>query len=110
QFAANYITHTSDVIVWGTTESWVCPRATLYYAQGDCEDGAFLIASLLLNIGVSSAKVKVAIGYYDDTGHAWAMYQRASDDIWVNLDWTKGSTYWNAISSVDELPIAFSEA
>ena len=110
QFAANYITHTSDVIVWGTTESWVCPRATLYYAQGDCEDGAFLIASLLLNIGVSSSKVKVAIGYYDDTGHAWAMYQRASDGIWVNLDWTKGSTYWNAISSVDELPIAFSEA
>jgi predicted transglutaminase-like cysteine proteinase len=110
QFAANYITHTPDVIVWGTTESWVCPRGTLYYAQGDCEDGAFLIASLLLNIGVSSSKVKVAIGYYDDTGHAWAMYQRASDDIWVNLDWTKGSTYWNAISSVDELPIAFSEA
>lgn len=110
QFVANYITYTADVIVWGTTESWVCPRGTLYYALGDCEDGSFLIASLLLNIGVSSSKVKVAIGYYDDTGHAWAMYQRASDDNWVNLDWTKGSTYWNAISSVDELPIAFSEA
>lgn len=110
QFVANYINYTTDLTLYGTAEQWADPRATLYHGAGDCEDGAFLLASLLLNLDCPVTSIKVVIGTYDAVGHAWVMYKRASDGLNVLLDWTKGSTYWNAISSVDDLPVAYTEA
>ncbi|MFA5457338.1 MAG: hypothetical protein WC261_06880 [Synergistaceae bacterium] len=108
QFVANYITYAPDLTTWSVADYWIDPRATLYYATGDCEDGAFLLASILLNLGVSHTKVRVAIGTYNGVGHAWVLYQRDSDGLWVLLDWTAGATYWNAISDIDDLSIAYS--
>jgi hypothetical protein len=109
QFVANWITYASDLSVWGVSDYWNDPMATIYFGQDDSEGGSFLIASLLLNSAVDASKVRVCIGTIGGVSHAWVMYQRASDGIWVNLDWTKGSAYWVSISSLSELPVAFSD-
>ena len=69
----------------------------------DCKDGAILIASLLINAGIPSWRVKVAGGGVlpdpgfapSDTelgGHAWCLYLADRADSkrgleWVILDW-----------------------
>lgn len=63
---------------------WQFPDETLWVKEGDCEDRALLMASLLLASGVSGYNVRVALGKmrvslpsgkrreYD---HAWVMYK-----------------------------------
>lgn len=63
---------------------WQFPDETLWVKEGDCEDRALLIASLLLASGVSGYNIRVALGKmrvslksgkrreYD---HAWVMYK-----------------------------------
>lgn len=58
----------------------------------NCEDGAILLASMMINAGVPKYRVKVAAGLVDDFnggtgGHAYCIYKRESDDRWVTLDW-----------------------
>lgn len=66
-------------------EPWLFPDETLYVEAGDCEDRAFLMASLMIASGISSYNVRVAFGkvklsssgndsqhVYD---HAWVMYK-----------------------------------
>ena len=69
----------------------------------DCKDGAILIASLLINAGIPSWRVKVAGGGVlpdplfapSDTelaGHAWCIYLADRPDSkrgleWIILDW-----------------------
>lgn len=59
---------------------WQFPAETLAVRKGDCEDCAFLLASLLLGSGISSYCVRVAIGTVDIQNkpseyHAWVMYK-----------------------------------
>src|SRR5436190_7220679 len=64
-------------------DPWQFPDETLSLGSGDCEDLAFLIASLLLASGVSSFNVRVALGKCGiwrkgrrtDHPHAWVMYK-----------------------------------
>jgi Transglutaminase-like superfamily len=63
-------------------DPWQFPDETLTIRRGDCEDLAFLIASLLLGSGVSGYHVRVALGEvrvgserYD---HAWVVYKNES--------------------------------
>lgn len=64
-------------------DPWQFPDETLSLESGDCEDLAFLIASLLLASGVSSFNVRVALGKCrvwqkgrrTDHPHAWVMYK-----------------------------------
>lgn len=64
-------------------DPWQFPEETLELKSGDCEDRAFLIASLLLTSGVSPFNVRVTLGQfialfgnnsipYD---HVWVMYK-----------------------------------
>ena len=105
QWVAKNITYTTDLLLYGAAEHWSDPRETLHYGAGDCEDFAFLLASLLLNNGVDPSRVRVYIGTANGVGHAWVGYRRQSDDKWINLDATKG--WWNSISDVGELPKAY---
>jgi len=102
KWVANNITYTADV-----TDTWNNAATTLVKGYGDCEDGAILQASLMLNSGVEPSRVRVYIGTYMtggvSSGHAWLEYRRQSDNQWVELDWTKGSTYWNAITAVSSV-------
>jgi hypothetical protein len=63
---------------------WQFPEETLALRSGDCEDIAFLLASLLLAAGISGYNVRVALGRLhmrDRRGqrqtfdHAWVMYK-----------------------------------
>ena len=84
-------------------EFWQFPFESIQSGIGDCEDGAILIASLLINAGIPSWRVKVAGGGVlpdpffapSDTelgGHAWCIYLADRGDSkrgleWVILDW-----------------------
>jgi hypothetical protein len=99
KYVATYISYDSE-----DEDNWKYPKTTVIDAKGDCEDGAFLAASLMLNAGVDPSRVRVYIGtLYPDAGHAWVEYRRESDEKWITLDWTDGFDYWEPISSLAEL-------
>jgi predicted transglutaminase-like cysteine proteinase len=102
QWVADNITYLADSV-----DTWNNATKTLFDGYGDCEDGAILLASLLINGGVDAAKVRVYIGTYTvnetSTGHAWVEYFRDSDHRWVTLDWTMGSVYWYGIYQLSAL-------
>ncbi len=61
-------------------DPWQFPDETLTLRSGDCEDIAFLVASLLLASGVSGYHVRVALGHVEDGSgkrhdHAWVLYK-----------------------------------
>lgn len=71
------------------SDFWQFPSETLVLRSGDCEDKAFLCASLLLAAGIPESRVRVVIGLLriapaDDSqpplfeGHGWPMYLQAS--------------------------------
>ncbi len=69
-------------------DPWQFPDETLALKAGDCEDRAFLIASLLLAAGVSSFNVRVAFGQMVVDG-------KAHDHIWVVYKNERG--HWTVI-------------
>jgi hypothetical protein len=84
----------------GSYDYWLFPFESLYSGYGDCEDGAILVANLLINAGIPSYKVKVAAGvvggggglFASGTAHLWCIYL-ASDGQWRVLDWCNGESY-----------------
>ena len=65
-------------------DAWQFPDETLSLRQGDCEDIAFLLASLLLASGISGYNVRVALGqviHLEGSAevltfdHMWVMYK-----------------------------------
>ena len=74
-------------------ECWQFPNETVLLKTGDCEDGAILMASLMLNAGIPSWRVRVTAGMVQEAptaeagGHAYVTYCREQDNNWVILDW-----------------------
>ena len=72
-------------------DHWMFPEETLSKKSGDCEDRAFLLASLLLASGVSSYVVRIALGkiYNQKTkksrDHVWVMYKNESG-VWMLIE------------------------
>jgi hypothetical protein len=73
---------------------WQFPDETLWVKEGDCEDRALLLASLLLASGVSGYNVRVALGKLRvakrrgktrEHDHAWVMYKN-EDGRWTLLE------------------------
>jgi hypothetical protein len=58
-------------------EAWLFPEETLLLRAGDCEDRALLTAALLLQSGISSFNLRVAIG------KVWLGKRQAFDHAWV---------------------------
>ena len=97
-FKYKYDEETSDCV-----EFWQFPFESIQSGIGDCEDGAILTASLLINAGIPSYRVKVAGGGVlpdpivapsntELGGHAWCIYLADRADSkrgleWVILDW-----------------------
>lgn len=90
QWVARNIEYVTDVSLYGVTEYWADPRRTVKNRAGDCEDFAFLTATLMLNNAVAPDRVRVYMGKANGVGHAWVCYQRTIDDEWIILDATKG--------------------
>jgi len=102
-FVCNFLKYKYDDIVSECPEFWLFPFEAVQSEIGDCEDGAILIASLLINAGIPSWRVKVCAAQVmadpifapSDTelgGHAYCIYladrpnsERKLD--WVILDW-----------------------
>jgi hypothetical protein len=67
-------------------DPWQFPDETLWLKEGDCEDIAFLLASLLLGSGISGYHVRVAIGrvvvttgsHVEEFDHVWVAYKTES--------------------------------
>ncbi|GAB4272116.1 MAG: hypothetical protein Kow0092_27120 [Deferrisomatales bacterium] len=88
-----HIRYVSDREGYGVPEYWAPPTVTARRRQGDCEDGALLLHSLLLHAGVAPDRVRTYAGVVapgpgsPGGGHAWTAYRRESDGEWVALDW-----------------------
>jgi hypothetical protein len=102
-FVCNFLKYTYDDNTAEVPEFWLMPWESIQAEVGDCEDGAILIAALLINAGIPSWRVKVAAAEViadpvfapsetDVGGHAYCLYlaDRSDSDRkleWVVLDW-----------------------
>jgi hypothetical protein len=79
-----------DARIWGY-DRWNMPHETLNMQCGDCEDGSFLLTSILLSAGVPRDRVRCALGTVTisgvEYGHAWVEYKR-DDNQWYLLETT----------------------
>lgn len=77
-----------------TTEYWAYAYQTLMHQQGDCEDGAILLANILVKSGIPYWKVRISAGnvllHGKKVGHSFVTYYCEEQDRWVVLDWC----YW----------------
>jgi hypothetical protein len=83
---------------------WLFPPEIHTLCEGDCEDGSFLLASLLIASGVSPFCVRVVLGeVFDETGkslggHCWPVYKNEMGQ-WCILE-----------STLDHIPSRMPEA
>ncbi|MGD2066403.1 MAG: transglutaminase domain-containing protein [Candidatus Bathyarchaeota archaeon] len=62
-----------DSDINGVADYWQFPHETLDLKTGDCEDQAFLLASLVRATGVEAEDIFVALGMVNNQGHAWVI-------------------------------------
>ncbi|HUW90715.1 MAG TPA: DUF4332 domain-containing protein [Candidatus Nanopelagicaceae bacterium] len=102
-FVCNFLKYKFDDIASECPEFWLFPFEAIQSEIGDCEDGAILIAGLLINAGIPSWRVKVCAAQVmadpifapSDTelgGHAYCIYLADRPDSerkleWIILDW-----------------------
>ncbi|MHA2289919.1 MAG: DUF4332 domain-containing protein [Promethearchaeota archaeon] len=102
-FVCNFLKYKYDDETVDCPEFWLFPFEAIQSEIGDCEDGAILIASLLINAGIPAWRVKVCAAQVfadpvfapSDTelgGHAYCIYlaDRSESERkleWVILDW-----------------------
>ena len=71
-------------------ERWNYAYETLKNKYGDCEDGAILIANLMLNSKIPYWKIRLNKGWVRYKGkksyHCWCSYL-AEDNEWRTMDW-----------------------
>jgi hypothetical protein len=81
KYIAEEIKYVYDVRKYKKGDFWLFPPETDQIGKGDCEDGSFLLASLLIAGGVSPFCVRVALGEVFDGhgrslgGHCWPVYK-----------------------------------
>lgn len=97
QYVAENINYVSDATSQLKQDFWQFPAETIALKKGDCEDCAFLMASLLLASGISPFCIRVVLGILtqenqDSSPHAWPIYKDEEG-------------YWRILeSTLDELP------
>jgi len=93
RYVVETIKYVGDDETSGCPEFWQFPCETVVTGTGDCEDGSFLMASLMLHAGIPSWRVRVAAGWVKagegaaQGGHAYVCYCRETDNEWVVCDW-----------------------
>lgn len=84
------LTYTSDPTQFKLNEAWLFAFETWKLKKGDCEDGAILLANIMLKSGIPYWRIRLNAGDVKGGGHCWVTYLRESDNQWVVLDWC----YW----------------
>lgn len=96
KYVLKHIKYTSDEVSLNCEEFWQFPFETVASEVGDCEDGAILMASLMIVAGIPNWRVKVAAGTVQQSpiapqgGHAYCLYLADRDDgslEWEIHDW-----------------------
>lgn len=96
KFVVDFLTYTSDEIQDDCAEFWQFPFESVASKEGDCEDGAILMASLMINAGIPSWRVKVVGGTVQEAptapqgGHGYCIYLADREDgslEWEIHDW-----------------------
>ena len=101
KFVCEFLKYIGDDESVECPEFWQFPFESIQSEIGDCEDGAILIAGLLINSGIPSWRVKVVAAQVmtnplfpssEEGGHAYCIYladrQESSRKLeWVILDW-----------------------
>ncbi|MFW9867458.1 MAG: DUF4332 domain-containing protein [Candidatus Thorarchaeota archaeon] len=98
RFVCDFLKYKYDDLTAEVPEFWLFPFESIQSEIGDCEDGAILIASLMINAGIPSWRVKVcAAQVMSDPvvvpseeelgGHAYAIYLADRPDSERNLEW-----------------------
>lgn len=90
KYVHDNIQYTSDTSLFKEPEQWLFPFETLHLRKGDCEDGAILIANIMVKSGVPYWRIRLNAGDVQGGGHCWVTYLRESDNKWIILDWC----YW----------------
>ena len=90
QLVIDLTTYTSDASQFKQEEEWLFPYETLQLEHGDCEDGAILMANIMLKSGIPYWRIRLNAGDVRGGGHCWCTYLRESDNQFVLLDWC----YW----------------
>lgn len=87
----NNISYKSDKKRHGLPEFWQFAFETLNFRKGDCEDGAILLANIMLQAGIPHWKIRLTAGYVKTStgkgGHAYVTYYSEEQNKWVTLDW-----------------------
>jgi hypothetical protein len=95
-FVVRFLDYVGDDESSECSEFWQFPFETLQSNIGDCEDGAILMASLMIQAGVPAHRIKVCAGFVQESptapegGHAYCIYlaDRGWDEQeWVVIDW-----------------------
>jgi len=71
-------------------EYWQYANETNQYKTGDCEDGAILMANMMLKSGVPYWRIRINAGDVKGGGHAYVTYLKEKDNKWYVMDWC----YW----------------
>ncbi len=81
KYVAEEIAYVYDIRKYKKGDFWLFPPETDQIKKGDCEDGSFLLASLLIASGISPFCVRVVLGKVFDAqdrsrgGHCWPVYK-----------------------------------
>lgn len=103
QWVINNIEYTPDSDQFKLSEVWLFPYETYNLRHGDCEDGAILLANMLLKSGIPYSRIRLSTGDVQGGGHCWCDYKK-DDGTTVILDWC----YWPNESK--DLNLSYSKA
>jgi len=71
-------------------EYWQYANETNNLRTGDYEDGAILMANMMIASGVPYWRIRINAGDVKGGGHAYVTYLKESDNKWYVMDWC----YW----------------
>jgi hypothetical protein len=89
QWVVSNIQYVSDETL-GASEYWLYPIELIALGKGDCEDGANLMASLMVMAGVDRWRARPACGPVVGGNHCYLTYCCELDNEFRILDWC----YW----------------
>ena len=94
------VQYTSDKLEYGFDEYWAYAYQTIKRQKGDCEDGAILLANIMLRSGIPYYRIRINAGSVNGGGHAYVTYCRETDNQFVVLDWC----YWPKTTPIKDRP------
>jgi predicted transglutaminase-like cysteine proteinase len=94
------IRYVPDKEEYGFEEYWAFSFQTMKRKKGDCEDGAILMANIMMRSGIPYWRVRLNAGNISGGGHCYVTYCRETDNKFIVLDWC----YWANKKPISERP------